>query len=303
MLKYKEIERTDILQLVKLFNTTYHLDKITVALMTEKLLAEKNYLPEGNFKVLDDNQLVGFASGFVRTQEDQPTGWIKLLAAADQNKLGPLTKDIFDRIEQVLIDNKARLIRVFDSFPNYYFPGIDPHYTSLITLVEQRGYFKQRDNVNMTVDLIRAPLATETREKELSANEAIRIQRASQTDFDQIAAFIKADFPLWIREVTRAFDQTPVPLHIAWLNNEVVAFAAHSVNNKEMGWFGPMGTQPVCRGKGLGGILLKRCLQDIKADGLTHAIIPWVGPIGFYFREVGAEVSRIYWNYRKEIKS
>jgi len=303
MLKYQEIKQGDIPQLVTLFNQIYHLDHITPQIMTEKLKKKKSYLAEANFKVMDDNQLVGFASGFVRDQDGQATGWIKLLAAIDQKELGSLTKTIFDKIEQVLIRHNAQLIRIFDSFPNYYFPGIDPHYTSLITLVEQKGYFKQRDNVNMIVDLTKAPLETSEKEKELSQTEKITIQRARKQDIDQITAFIKTDFPIWIREVTKAFELSPIPLHIAWLNEEVVAFSAHSVNNQNMGWFGPMGTKPVCRGKGIGGILLKRCLQDIKASGLQQSIIPWVGPIGFYFREVGAEVSRIYWNYRKEIKS
>jgi predicted GNAT family acetyltransferase len=63
-----------------------------------------------------------------------------------------------------------------------------------------------------------------------------------------------------------------------------------------------MGTSEEARGKGIGAILLKRCLKDIKESGLDQSIIPWVGPIGFYYEKVGAEVSRVFWNYSKEIK-
>jgi GNAT superfamily N-acetyltransferase len=36
-----------------------------------------------------------------------------------------------------------------------------------------------------------------------------------------------------------------------------------------MGWFGPMGTHPDLRGLGIGSILLKRCLKDMKRNGLS----------------------------------
>ena len=41
---------------------------------------------------------------------------------------------------------------------------------------------------------------------------------------------------------------------------------------------------------------------DLRNLGYKKSIIPWVGPIGFYFKEVGAEVERVFWNYRKEIE-
>jgi len=43
---------------------------------------------------------------------------------------------------------------------------------------------------------------------------------------------------------------------------------------------------------GIGAVLLKRCLNDIQAQGLERAIIPWVGPVDFYARHVGAVVHR-----------
>ena len=102
--------------------------------------------------------------------------------------------------------------------------------------------------------------------------------------------------------MANSFNQNPIAVHIALQNNHIIAFSGYHGNNIGSGWFGPMGTTSAARGKGIGGILLKRCLKDLRNLGYKKSIIPWVGPIGFYFKEVGAEVERVFWNYRKEIE-
>ena len=96
-----------------------------------------------------------------------------------------------------------------------------------------------------------------------------------------------------------AFDNTPISLHLAFLDGELGAFSAYDLNNKTMAAFGPMGTKPVFRGKGVGAILLKRCLDDQKKQGHAQSVIPWVGPIPFYARTVNARIDRIFWRYQK----
>ena len=79
----------------------------------------------------------------------------------------------------------------------------------------------------------------------------------------------------------------------------MIAFSAYETNNKGTGWFGPMGTTEKARGKGVGGILLKRCINDLKKSGFEKAIIPWVGPIPFYMHYINSPVKRIFWRYEK----
>jgi hypothetical protein len=62
-----------------------------------------------------------------------------------------------------------------------------------------------------------------------------------------------------------------------------------------------MGTDAAERQHGIGTVLLKRCLADMKSAGLETARIGWVGPVGFYARVLGARVERVYWFYRKAL--
>jgi mycothiol synthase len=59
-----------------------------------------------------------------------------------------------------------------------------------------------------------------------------------------------------------------------------------------------MGTTPPCRGLGIGRILLWRCLNDLRDAGHETAVIPWVGPIGFYSRHCDCVLERVFWRYR-----
>jgi hypothetical protein len=48
-------------------------------------------------------------------------------------------------------------------------------------------------------------------------------------------------------------------------------------------------------------VLLRRCLADQRAFGVTRAEIGWVGPVPFYSRAVGARIERVFFLYRKQL--
>lgn len=300
-IKFVPIAKGDLLALVRLFNAVYQFDEMTTELLHEKIFLEEQYSEELNIKVVNDDELLAFASGFIRDQDGITSGWLKLFACRDQPTLGSYTTSIFQKYEALLLQKGAKRLRIFDTFPNYFLPGIDPRYTSLITLVESAGYRRRRDNVNMIADLESVDLDTTQQEERLYATEKIEIRRGQPADLPAVQQFIRRDFPLWGAEVNNAYRQQPVAIHLAFQQDEIIAFSGYQGNNFTLPWFGPMGTTNRARGKGIGGILLKRCLQDLHNKGFSSAIIPWVGPIGFYFREVGAVVERIFWNYVKDV--
>jgi len=118
-------------------------------------------------------------------------------------------------------------------------------------------------------------------------------------DRDRLDEFFAVDFgPDWGYEAGLALAADPPALHLALLEDRLIAFAAHSTQNREWGFFGPMGTTPAARGRGIGRVLLLRCLNDLLAAGHQTAVIPWVGPISFYQEHCGAVVERVFWRYR-----
>ena len=131
--------------------------------------------------------------------------------------------------------------------------------------------------------------------------EGIQISRADYNDISEVFLFVDENFPIWRSEITNTYNSLPVSLHIARLNGEVKALAAHNANNFGTGWFGPMGTHPDLHGKGVNEILLKRCMQDMKEWELSTSTIPWVSEPDFYAKHVQALPDRQFLRYEKHL--
>jgi GNAT superfamily N-acetyltransferase len=98
--------------------------------------------------------------------------------------------------------------------------------------------------------------------------------------------FIKREFGnIWHFEASRT-----EALHYVEHEGEIAGFAAHSANNKGLGFFGPTGVSKHLRGRGYGRHLLLASLADMRAKGYDHAIIAWTDALDFYAKACGATV-------------
>ncbi len=273
-------------------------DRFTETLLREKILEDPSYEAGLVLVVKDDDRIIGFMNGVMREINGSRIGYIKLMAVDERWRRQGVATQMYTYLEQEFKNRKAEKIRIYDVPFNYFIPGIDPRYTAALSFAEKHGFRRFADTCNMTVDLAGTDFSTTAQEEKLRKQNIV-IRRAGYNDRGAILKFIDQYFPLWRTEVENSFLSLPISLHIALLNDEIKAFSAHNGNNFGTGWFGPMGTHPDLRGKGIGGILLKRCLQDIKDWGLPQSVIPWVGPVSFYARTVGAVVERVFWRYEK----
>ena len=251
MIIFHPLQKEDTKFLVDLFNEQYTYDPITEEILTEKIFREEHFDSDLNFSIKDDKTLVGFASGLIREQDGKMIGWIKLLATIDQKRLGPILIEAFDKIETKLLEKGAEIIRFFDSFPNYFTSGIDPRYTSLITLLHKKDYIRRRDNVQMTARL-NQNLDTSKNEALVKKKFGIIIKRANNNDKVKLFNLIDSEFSVWRHEIEFAFQKENNPIHIAIMDKKVIAFSNHSCNNVGTGWFGPMGTTKEVQGKEAG---------------------------------------------------
>lgn len=271
-------------------------------LLTEKTFSDADYREETTLVALMDNgsEVIGFIQGLTRDRKEGKYGYIKLLCVAKDYRRKKVAKQLYDKVEDIFNDEGVNVIRVGESYPNYLSPGVDPFYTEAICFFERNGFVKFNDTSNLLVELSQQDFETREEEKHL-AIENIFIKRAEHKDKEKVLEWLKGTFEGWIPEVTESFNNDPVSLFISGKAGSVWAFSAYEVNNKGTGWFGPMGTDPSTRGKGIGAILLKKCLKAMKDEGFTKAIIPWVGPIPFYMHYANAKVNRVFWRYEKKL--
>lgn len=290
----------DLEKLCCFLNRSWEYDAISPELLEEKLTGDPNWMPEATFICRDEDKIIGFIQGVIRDIRGTRYGYIKLMGVAPRYRRQGIATALYEKLEALFHQHQVNVVRIYDVPLNYWMPGIDPRYTPALCWAMRNGFKRFGDTSNLLVHLSANDWSTQAQEDEL-LQKGIEVRRAQPDDKTAVLDFIREEWALWSNEVEMAFGDTPPSIHIALVDGKVKAFSAHNANNKGTGWFGPMGTHPDLRGKGIGAILLKRCLYDMREMGNTHSVIPWVGPIDFYAWHANAVVDRVFWRYEKTL--
>lgn len=286
----------------KLCRQSMYRDIMPDFLLSEKTVQDSDYNPELTLVAFrnETQPPIAFLQGVIRKRDSGMIGYIKLACVDSNERRKGLARALYNSIEKIMFEKGVSVIRVYESYPNYFMPGVDPFYTEAVCFFERMGFKKFGDTSNLIAELGNQNFDTKIEEENLKSQEII-FRRAELDDKEKIISWLRDNFPAWIGEVSSAFQNNPVTLFLCEHKGNITAFSAHECNNKGTGWFGPMGTDAQLRGKGIGGILLKKCLKDMKEMGFIKAIIPWVGPIPFYMHYANARVDRVFWRYEKVI--
>ena len=295
----RALQPDDADPLLALWNRSVPFDGLTPALLREKVWEDPHFETELATVAEADRQLVGFGMARLWPTADTLRGTIKLLCVAPERRREGIGGEILGRLEAGLAARGAAVARVAEAAPNYLTPGLDVRHTPGWLFVQKHGYAPIGEAVNMTVDL-RPSFDTADAERQLAAR-GVAVRRAGASDREAVRAFLAEHWPAWRPEIETTFAQEPVSLWLAFRDDALLGFSAYDANNVGTAWFGPMGTAEAARGLGIGGVLCRRCLADLKAQGHARATIPWVAPVGFYAHHAGARVSRVFHRFEKAL--
>lgn len=243
---------------------------------------------------------IGACIGSVNQDDDGNTaGFIDLLVVDRAAQRRGVGRQLAADMEQQLVARGCERISIMANGPYYAWPGIDIHYTAAVCFAEDLGYRRQGCEVNMNVDLLRAPLDTEAAEDRLRS-DGIEVRQARAGDDGPMQESLGTDWrPTWIAELTAALRSTDSGLQFAVQGTRYVGFCAHGLNRPHE--VGPVGTSPDRRRLGIGSVLLKRCLASQRDRGLTAAELVWAGPLSYFSRTLGATIGRAFWLYTKDL--
>jgi mycothiol synthase len=247
----------------------------------------------------DGAQLVGVAAGGLRRRANGTmSGHLDLVAVHPSHQRMGVGRGLVGHVESWVVGRGAAELWFGNDAPTYAWPGVDHEYRAAHALAAALGGAPTREAINQTVDLTVADLETDGAERRLAA-AGVRVERLDRADLAGVLQWVDSFGGVWSGELRQAVAHDPVGCHVARRGSAWVGFACHGANRR--GWFGPMGTAESERGQGVGAVLLRRCLADQRAAGLTSAQIAWVGPVDFYARTVGAVVERRFTLYRKDL--
>lgn len=172
---------------------------------------------------------------------------------------------------------------IYGEAGNYFLPGVPETDHATISFFRSLGLDEEAEPaVNLILTL--------ERNSRIPNNLPDEVERGSPADRDRITQFAARHFgSAWAWEVSRALENTPPTLFIVRDGEGAVAgFSAHEANNRGLGFFGPMGVDPVHRGRGFGRVLLLASLIDLRRLGYREAVISWAANAGFYQEVAGA---------------
>jgi predicted N-acetyltransferase YhbS len=229
-------------------------------------------------------------------------GHLDLIAVAPAVQRSGIGRALVAAAEEALRGLGAHEVHIAGNAPCYAWPGIDVRYTAAVCTALALGYEQERTGWNMTADLSTIQ-SVEADEARLAA-AGISTRVAGPAEGPAVGAFAAAHFGAgWSWELQEAIARGAAGeiagCHVALRDGELLGFAAYGALRPSL--FGPMGTAPAARGSGIGDVLLRRCLLDQRAAGLSTAEIGWAGPIAFYSRTIGARIRRVFALYRKAL--
>ena len=178
----KEFSEEYIAETAKLCRQTLVNDIMPEFLLREKTVGDPDYDPALTYLSFDEKgEINGFIQGVIRERKDEKYGYIKLLCVAKDFRRKKIATALYEQVEEKFNDSGVAVIRLGESYPNYFSPGIDPFYTEGICFFIQKGFKKFNDTANLLVDLTGQNFETTRDENQLKAKN-IFIKRAEQKD-------------------------------------------------------------------------------------------------------------------------
>ena len=304
---YEEGDRAAV---VRLLAGCLPYDRMDDLVFADRILRDPDFDPALNLVAAADGQVMGFVAGASANEQLQCPAGVKLFAVAPEWRQRGIATRLFDELEGRLRDTGAGHAVAMAAGNNRITQGLDVRYTAALCFLAARGYERTGVTQDMVADLARTDLETATAEAAAAA-AGIRFRRATAADRDWLHEGVARElaYPApgshlgrrWAYLATLGLDGPPAAVQVAEeaASGAFLGFGATHV--ARWGVLGPMGVAERARGRGVGAVLLKRCLRDLRVDGFEQGEIYSVGPIAFYAKTVQATVSRVLYQFAKRL--
>ena len=309
MIEIRTLEREDLPAVVPLAREAVPALRLDEELLEEILLRDAGAPADLALAACDADELVGVACATVRVRPSGSCpasrdlhGHVKLLATAPGRRRQRIGTLLLSLLERRLIGLGVATIETDGAAPCYLQPGVPLRARVARALFEKSGYDSIEERASMITRLEGLDLDT-TNDVERLEHAGILVRRARSADSTRVCERVAARFSAaWAEEVAVSIARSRPGVHLALdaTGADLAGFACAGLWGRNA--FGPMGTVDEKQGRGIGGVLLLRCLLDLRDCGEKDAVISWIGPERFYERRCAAETTLRYVALRKELR-
>jgi ribosomal protein S18 acetylase RimI-like enzyme len=273
--------------LIELWNSCLTSDPLAQSTFCTRVLLDANFDPEGLLVAEEGGILIGFVLSITRKvplflQGLEPeTAWITAFGVHPDYRRCGIGACLFDICLNRLADLGRKQVLISPYTPNYFIPGVDTSaYASAVKFLQALGWEITSTPVAMQANLRCEQIAQDINLLQDQLSQAnITVYPIQASDLPELMPFISSHFSWdWFR-----FAQEYL-LELFGNSADDVCFLVARCEGKIVGYcqqrrerFGPFGVSPDMRGRGIGRLLLCRCLFEMYARGFHSAWFLWTG--------------------------
>jgi len=273
--------------LIDLWNRAMTHDPIDAATFRTRVLLDANFRPGGLLVAEEQGALVGFVLAIMRQvplflQGLEPEhGWITAFGVHPAHRRRGIGQQMFAAALARFAAAGRRQVEIAPYTPNYFIPGVDVDaYAPAVAFLEKLGWQVASTPISMRADLTGYQVQPEVVALQAAlADEGIVVRPAAAADLPALLPFIAETFGWdWYR-----FAQEYL-LALYGSGADDICFLVAVQGERIVGYcqqrrerFGPFGVDPAWRGRGIGRVLLARCLVAVRAKGFHCAWFLWTG--------------------------
>jgi mycothiol synthase len=284
-MEIRPFQPADLPDVLSLLEVAMPADSIPESRFTRQVLLDANFVPDGAPVAVHGDRVVGFALSIARqvplenAPPDADRGYVTLFAVHPDFRRQGIGTALLNHAETYLKSQSRKLVMISSYAPGYFIPGVDvAAYGPALSFLTNRGYAEVYRPLAMAAPLWGLETPQWVRDKEAAAAQAGIVISPYRPELTlPLLAFVKKEFPGdWVRVVRSTVDrilqgEPPTRLLICHDGRGVVLGFSHHEAER----FGPIGTAPSHRGRGLGQILMYRTLHAQRAAGLRTAWFLW----------------------------
>ncbi len=284
MVRIRGYRSQDEASLLAVWNAALPYDPIDRRTFHRKVLLDPNFDPDWLLVAEVNHQLVGFCLCLIRripmekVGMEPERGWITAFGVHPSWQRQGIGSALLERALQLFQEAGRTEVLLSPYTPNYFVPGVDEQrYRDGLAFLLRRGFEVVARPLSMDANIVLFdPTPYAEREQRLR-EQGIEVRPLQPHEVPDLLRFLQQHMPGdWVRhardllsDIARGwgdYDQ----FIVAWANSEVVGYCQFEGEH-----FGPYGVRSDLQGKGIGTVLMAKCLATMRQKGLHNAWVLW----------------------------